>query len=86
MAPNFITGSLALTLAEACPSVSVSGQDGSFLCVYSTQPDKKARSGHREEGRADGPEAPGPVGRRKTSYAPSLAPSREKRRSLWKLP
>ncbi len=41
MAPNFITGSLALTLAEACPSVSVAGQDGSFVCVYSTQPEKK---------------------------------------------
>lgn len=41
MAPNFITGSLAMTLAEACPSVSVSGQDGSFTCVYSTEPGKK---------------------------------------------
>lgn len=41
MAPNFITGSLALTLADACPSVSVSGQDGGFTCVASQEAARK---------------------------------------------
>ena len=60
MAPNFITGSLALTLAEACPSVSVAGQDGSFVCVYSTQPGEKARSGHRQKSHANARSSPVP--------------------------
>ena len=41
MAPNFITGSLALTLADVCPSVSIGGQDGSFICVSSTSGNKQ---------------------------------------------
>lgn len=41
MAPNFVTGSLAMTLAACCPSVSVSGSDGRFVCVSSAIPDKQ---------------------------------------------
>ena len=61
MAPNFITGSLAMTLAEACPSVSVSGQDGSFTCVYSTEPGKKPGNitGKKPMGGPGGPGGPG---------------------------
>lgn len=40
MAPNFVAGSLALTLAPVCPSVSVAGNDGRFVCV-STQTAEK---------------------------------------------
>lgn len=64
MAPNFITGSLAMTLAEACPSVSVSGQDGSFTCVYSTEPGKKPGdiTGKKPMGGPGGPDGPGGPG------------------------
>lgn len=41
MAPNFVAGSLALTLAACCPSVSVSGPDGRFVCVSSEEPSKQ---------------------------------------------
>lgn len=41
MAPNFITGSLALTLAGEAESVSVAGMDGNFLCVYSADGSRK---------------------------------------------
>lgn len=47
MAPNFITGSLALTLAGESESVSVAGMDGRFVCVYS-------RTGDREVGQITG--------------------------------
>lgn len=64
MAPNFITGSLALTLAEGCPSVSVGGQDGSFICVYSTEPDKKPGqvTGKKAMAMPGGPGEPGGPG------------------------
>ena len=77
MAPNFITGSLALTLAEVCPSVSVGGQDGSFLCVFSAQPEKAPGQVTGKKA-MEMPGGPGPMGGGKPPMPPRKPPYRKK--------